>query len=283
LNLRPPGYEQGEPVSDSLIHLPRHHSSCSPTPSTSHPSPSVPLRPLASWSRIWSRMFTLPGKGHRPGPAPRFARKRPLGGGRRSDVGVEVSLVDVVRPRPSTMNAASSALADPGSRATGRCGGQGSLGRSDRTRAWPPRMRSPSPDTSQVGTQRSRAAPETPPELDQWTGMTRGPRGHANPPGAPVAVFDPPGQVRASVRLTRSGTLQRRRIDHPDIIGPHAGVAGQSTVQPVQRGRKPASRCRTATTTCGRRRAANVTSSARRTVTVRRWSRSVRRRGRNAF
>jgi hypothetical protein len=63
------------------------------------------------------------------------------------------------------MNAASSVPADPGSLATGRCVAQGSLGRSGRTRAWPPRTRNPFPDMPPAWTQCSRAAKEKPPEL----------------------------------------------------------------------------------------------------------------------
>src|SRR5664279_2626238 len=141
------------------------------TPPASHLSRPVRIRPVASWSRIWSRVLSRPRRAS-TAPHLRVARKRSLHDGRRSDVRDQFSLVSVGRPRPSTMNAASSVPADPGSRATGRCAGQGSLGRSDRTRAWPPRMRSPSPDTPQAWTQRSRAAREKPPEPDRWTGLT---------------------------------------------------------------------------------------------------------------
>ena len=184
MNLRPPGYEQGEPGLIQPDPSPPSPFVALASASTSHPSSPVPLRPVESWSRIWSRMLTLPRREPRqPRTSGRPQRAPSWRAG--SDVRHQARLVGVGRPRPSTTNAASSVPADPGARAIGRCVWQGSLGRSDRTRAWPPRMRSPSADTPRVWTQRSRAAPETPPELDRWNGLTKGPRGHANPPGAP--------------------------------------------------------------------------------------------------
>src|ERR1035437_7677836 len=83
------------------------------TPSTSHPSPAVPLRPrrlghglVTDSHAAVQRASTAPhlwshARGH-------FMTCQ------RSDIREEVSLVDVVRPRHSTMNPASSAPADPG-------------------------------------------------------------------------------------------------------------------------------------------------------------------------
>src|SRR5665647_170373 len=51
-----------------------------------------------------------------------------------------------------------------------------------------------------------------------------------------VAVLGPTGHVRAADRLTGAGALHRGRVDHPHVIGPHAGVAGKCPQQPVQRG-----------------------------------------------
>jgi hypothetical protein len=65
LNLRLPGYEQGEPCLRQPDPSPPSPFIVLATPSTSRPSPSRPLRPVSSWSRIWSRMLTLPGSGHR--------------------------------------------------------------------------------------------------------------------------------------------------------------------------------------------------------------------------
>jgi hypothetical protein len=139
---------KANPVSYRLIRLPRHHSSCLPRHRRR-------IRPHVCHCVPWRL-----GHGSGPDthaaareprrPAPGVARKKPLHDGRRSDSRDQVSLVDVGRPRPSTMKAAASALADPGSRVTGQCAGQGSLGRSGRTRAQPPRTRSPSPEAHEL-------------------------------------------------------------------------------------------------------------------------------------
>ena len=149
----------------------------------------------------------------------------------------EVSLANVGRPRPSTMNAASSVPADPGSQTTGRCGGQGSLGRSDRTRAWPPRTRSPSPDTPQAWTQHSRTAPEeTAPELDRWTGSTRGPRGHANPRQHRGQHADP--LCVHTIHRVECGELADRAIENFNGC-PASAFQGHRPVDPLPRPRRP--------------------------------------------
>src|SRR5674476_745208 len=51
-----------------------------------------------------------------------------------------------------------------------------------------------------------------------------------------VAVLGPAGQVCAADRLTGADALYRGRVDHPHVVGPHAGVAGKCPQQPVQRG-----------------------------------------------
>ena len=52
------GYEQGEPCLIQSDPSPQSPFIVLATPSTSHPCPSVPLRPVASWSQ----MLTLPGR-----------------------------------------------------------------------------------------------------------------------------------------------------------------------------------------------------------------------------
>jgi len=54
LNLRPPGYEQGEPCLIRPDPSPPSPFVALASASTSHPSLPMPLRPVASWSRIWS-------------------------------------------------------------------------------------------------------------------------------------------------------------------------------------------------------------------------------------
>jgi hypothetical protein len=126
LNLRPPGYEQGEPGLIRPDPSPPSPFVARASASASHPSLPVPLRPVASWSRIWSRMLTLSAEASTNAPlVPASGHER-----RRSDIRDQVSLVDVLPSRAATRNSASSAPADPGSRATGRWVGQESLGRS---------------------------------------------------------------------------------------------------------------------------------------------------------
>jgi len=117
---------KANPVSYSLIRLPHHNSSRSRRrrrlirPSCAAPSRGVLVTDLVTDSH---------GAAQRACTTPDLARKRPLRDEQRSDVRDEVSLVGVGRPTPSAMNATSSVPADPGSLATGRCGGQGSLAR----------------------------------------------------------------------------------------------------------------------------------------------------------
>jgi hypothetical protein len=206
---------KANPVSDSLVRLPRHHSSCSPRRrrrSRPHLCRSVPWRLGDGSGHGCSRCRAE----SLDGPAPRVAHKRPLRDERRSDVRDEVSLVGVGRPTPSTMSAASSVPADPGSRATGRCAGQGSLGQSDPARAWQPRTRSPCPDTPRAWTQRSRAAPETPPEPDRWTGLTRDHaamptlREHGGPHADPLCVH--------TVHLVEWAEIADRAVDRVSLV-----------------------------------------------------------------
>jgi len=54
-NLQPPGHEQGEPGLIRSDPFPLSPFVALTSASTSHPSLPLPLRPVASWSRIWSR------------------------------------------------------------------------------------------------------------------------------------------------------------------------------------------------------------------------------------
>src|SRR5450756_986758 len=80
-------------------------------------------------------------------------------------------------------------------------------------------MRSPSPDTPRVWTQRSRAAPETPPKPDRWTRLTKGPRVHASTPtlrehrgphADPLCVH--------TVHFVEWGELADRAVDRVSLV-----------------------------------------------------------------
>src|SRR5664279_4486598 len=62
------------------------------TPPASHLSRPVRIRPVASWSRIWSRVLSRPRRAS-TAPHLRVARKRSLHDGRRSDVRDQFSLL----------------------------------------------------------------------------------------------------------------------------------------------------------------------------------------------
>ena len=87
MNLRPPGYEQSDPGPTPPDPSPPSPFVVLATPSSSQPSPAVPLRPVASRSRIWSRVLSRPRRAS-TAPHPRVARKGHFmtGGGRMSGI-----------------------------------------------------------------------------------------------------------------------------------------------------------------------------------------------------